>query len=54
MKIPSPRGYGPLAALDRNRHRGMKIREPGVYRFARSLNAVHLTVAEFIPAPPTK
>ena len=44
-----PPGYRSLVALDRDKHRGLGVRDAG-FGFARTLNCMYLTAAEFVPA----
>ena len=46
---PPPPGYGALEPLDRSRHAGRSL-PSGDYRFARTLQSVYLTAAEFFHA----
>jgi hypothetical protein len=49
MKIPLPPGYVSAAPFDREQHQRLGIL-PNAARFARRLNVVYLTAAEFPPA----
>lgn len=50
MNQSLPPGYRSLVPLDRDRHGGYGVREPGRFGFARSLSAIQVTSVEFFRA----
>ncbi len=50
VELTAPAGYRSLVPLDRTRHRGQGISDPGNYRFASSLHLIYVSAEEFFVA----